>query len=56
LWVFFFGVVWKGQNIVERVNLVGFLIGQNVVLCQRKDDRWELASEFVEALMEREKP
>ncbi len=46
----------KGQNILERVNFVGFLIGQNVVLCQRKDDGWELASDFVEALMDREKP
>ncbi len=46
----------KSQNVLERVNFVGFLVGQNVVLCQRKDDGRDLAGDFVEAFMVREEP
>ena len=46
----------KGQNVLVRVNFVGFLVGKYVVLSQRTDDGRELAGDFVEALMVWEDP
>lgn len=46
----------KSQNVLEGVNFVGFLVGQNIELCQRKDDGRNLAGDFAEALMVREQP
>jgi hypothetical protein len=53
---FLLNIVRKGQNVLVRVNFVGFLVGKYVVLSQRTDDGRELAGDFVEALMVWEDP